>query len=786
MTLYDGHGEVIEQANGHIEQDLRPGLYTVRVERAGRLVEQVLRHEQGTSAQIHAPLRESAAPLFGTLGTHEYYAYTSADWSRKDTRQPLGAPARATGRLFLFLRASDQQRYHGDDLGSNLLLMDAHGLPYSYLTPSERESNATGWTAFSAAAEPGIYYLRYSLDPREMPLHVFPGIHTQLFVTYERRLRFETAAILMPFAHAAFQPDDEIAVAADAALGGMQQGKRNFLPDRYMRTLFDDVFVDPMLGLLGTHLLLQRADQAWERIELVLGNLEQLLPNSPDVDALRVIAAHRYDKPMPNVVFEHPPMLRHGFEAVLRLVATYPQLLPEFGLLEAAGLRLLVDSPLSSWRPLSGRQQQARTGMPGSAEAALPPGEESVPEWVEQYAAEASEQIARRGMSQDLVRFAASLRVPVRTLERALAKQQSKSPLTSGAGLGEIHGVGPVFGAVLARSGVSTVQELAQATEEDRERIRERLGRYAGRLDQWMEQAQEMVASQQPPGNKIDGLANEGGIMTLKRGDKGESVRELQRRLNRLGSLLLVDGNFGSSTEIAVVDARRTLRFPAGQEADDDLLEALAQVPEPSAELTAPGVTFVAREEVSSPSEYRRRYKNPVWPTPNSGITIGIGYDLKFVGRAKLNADWGEILPPDVIDRLAAVSGVPGSKERLAQVDDIEVPLLGAVRVFLDRMMPEHVGHTRSAYPELDSLPPHRRTALISLVFNRGKALEGERRREMKRIAELLAAGDLEPVALQLEAMTRLWDPVTAGGVIERRRREARLWRDGFQALLLA
>lgn len=274
--------------------------------------------------------------------------------------------------------------------------------------------------------------------------------------------------------------------------------------------------------------------------------------------------------------------------------------------------------------------------------------------------------------------------------------------------------------------------------------------------------------------------------MALKRGDKGEPVKALQRSLNRFGSMLLIDGDFGESTEAAVVDARAALGLPDAKTADDPLFDGLAKLPEPSAELTAPGVTFIGREEVSSPKAYRQKYIHPVWPSTSSGITIGIGYDLKFANRAKLDADWGDVLEAGAIERLAGVSGVVGSAARLAQVADITVPLLGAVKVFLQRMMPEHIGHTRSAYSTLDTLPPHRRTALISLVFNRGSDLEGDRRREMKRIQELLEEGNLDAVADQFEAMTRLWDPAREGGVIERRRREARLWRDGFEALQLA
>jgi hypothetical protein len=275
---------------------------------------------------------------------------------------------------------------------------------------------------------------------------------------------------------------------------------------------------------------------------------------------------------------------------------------------------------------------------------------------------------------------------------------------------------------------------------------------------------------------------------TLARGDQGEAVKELQRGLNRLGSLLKVDGDFGPGTEASVVEARRILRLPDGIVADTQLLERLAAMPELSPELTAAGVTFIGREEVSSPAEYRRRYSHPVLPPPPSGITIGIGYDLRYSGRAKLTEDWGEVLPPPILDRLAAVAARVGSNDLLAQVQDIEIPLAAAMRVFLARMLPEHIVYTRSAYPILDSLAPNRRTALISLVFNRGGSLDETdgRRIEMRRIRELLDRGDLDGVPAQFESMTRLWNPAVAQGVIDRRRREAQLWRDGFESLHLA
>ena len=64
-------------------------------------------------------------------------------------------------------------------------------------------------------------------------------------------------------------------------------------------------------------------------------------------------------------------------------------------------------------------------------------------------------------------------------------------------------------------------------------------------------------------------------------------------------------------------------------------------------------------------------------------------------------------------------------------------------------MQPELTRSTRTVYPQLDGLPPNRRTALISRLFNRLAATtgEGDRRREIMRIAELLTVGDPEPEA---------------------------------------
>jgi len=278
--------------------------------------------------------------------------------------------------------------------------------------------------------------------------------------------------------------------------------------------------------------------------------------------------------------------------------------------------------------------------------------------------------------------------------------------------------------------------------------------------------------------------------MILRKDSFGDDVKTLQRGLNKFGAMLLVDGRFGGGTETAISDARASLKIPGPPEADDMLQAAVAAFPDPFPLLTAAGVTFIARLEVSDAAGYRRKFQKPCWPGKTSGITIGIGYDCAFVSPSDLRNDWGACLPSEHLDQLTKVVKQVGSDTLLEQVTGVVVPLEAAMKVFTGTSLPQYVARTRGIYPQLDKLTPAQRTALVSLVYNRGTRLEDknptlQERRELRNIQSLLAAGKIEAVADEFESMTRLWNPATERGLIDRRRDEATLWRSGFPALQL-
>lgn len=169
------------------------------------------------------------------------------------------------------------------------------------------------------------------------------------------------------------------------------------------------------------------------------------------------------------------------------------------------------------------------------------------------------------------------------------------------------------------------------------------------------------------------------------------------------------------------------------------------------------------------------------WPGADSGITIGWGYDLGYCTVNEFESDWGELLAPAVLMRLKAVVGMRGMKarNRADSLADIRFTNAQSEQVFLRRTVPKSIFETARTYPGVERLPAEAQGALVSLVYNRGTSLVdkpgSDRRREMRAIRDLTAAGDLRGIAGQIRSMKRLWVGKGVEGLIRRREEEARL-----------
>src|SRR3954447_19272331 len=114
------------------------------------------------------------------------------------------------------------------------------------------------------------------------------------------------------------------------------------------------------------------------------------------------------------------------------------------------------------------------------------------------------------------------------------------------------------------------------------------------------------------------------------------------------------------------------------------------------------------------------------WPGGASGITIGVGYDLGFATAEQFEQDWSQYLSADEINRLKDVLGLSGERahQRAGDFRDIKIKRPDAEAVFKERTLPLYSKRTEDAFPGVDQLPPAAQGALVSLVFNRGTAMD--------------------------------------------------------------
>lgn len=195
-------------------------------------------------------------------------------------------------------------------------------------------------------------------------------------------------------------------------------------------------------------------------------------------------------------------------------------------------------------------------------------------------------------------------------------------------------------------------------------------------------------------------------------------------------------------------------------------------------------IDLIIREEVSSEAVYRKRYTRPEWPGVQSGVTIGIGYDVGYSTPARLRADWSGLIPDSMIVALTRACGVTGgSAAALTRQlrSQVVVPWEAAMGNFSRVVLPRWIKTVTDKLPNCDRLHPDCLGALVSLAYNRGPSFgnSGDRYREMRAIRALMASGNFAGIPAQFRSMKRLWPNVK--GLQDRREREARLFEAGLK-----
>lgn len=296
----------------------------------------------------------------------------------------------------------------------------------------------------------------------------------------------------------------------------------------------------------------------------------------------------------------------------------------------------------------------------------------------------------------------------------------------------------------------------------------------------------------------------------LKRGSKGDLVAQWQKFLQANNYDIGprgADGNFGFFTETATIKLQ-TQHNLGNQDGvvDDETWElakrhdfkkiksniATQNSIEPSEALkllkpSAKGYQTILDFEVGGGKKYYDKYlSKPTLPGGDSGITIGIGWDLRYNTVPRFNKFWGPRIPEPNAMALRKLCGFKFANEfTVKELSHIIIPWHHAEAVFNEDTIPRFWALTMSVFPGVELLPAEGQWAMLSLVFNRGGSLVGERRQHMRKIANILRLGaidgfisksEIRQIAECFRNMTSIWsgkDIYT--GMYRRRHAEADL-----------
>ncbi|MEE4279097.1 MAG: hypothetical protein V2I82_11575 [Halieaceae bacterium] len=247
------------------------------------------------------------------------------------------------------------------------------------------------------------------------------------------------------------------------------------------------------------------------------------------------------------------------------------------------------------------------------------------------------------------------------------------------------------------------------------------------------------------------------------------SIRTPTERLRAIQRVVGVepDGLLGPATLTALERALGLAPEP---------IVAKAEAARTGLRLSREGVDAIIRHEIGSDYYYNRHLRAPIWPGGDSGVTIGIGYDLGYQSEADFRAHWGDELPDGSLARLAAVCGKTGESARreIPKLRDISISLTRARRVFMKTSLPLYARKTHSAYPGIAELHPDAQSALVSLVYNRGTSMRNtDSRREMRELRDHVRTRDYGAMERALRSMKRLWAGRNLDGLLKRRDEEA-------------
>ena len=198
-----------------------------------------------------------------------------------------------------------------------------------------------------------------------MAVTVCPGWQTQILMAASRyrrsskgriraalRANLADAAVFMVKIGGDRTPEEFMAKhlrLTDLARQGLAQGRNPMRPDE-LRDMLWAKYENPMLGIIGAHLMLRASEPDMDMLHEVVGNLERLVPGHPDALALRLAVNARRNVEMAEApVCAAPPMLSASWQIIVEQSIKWPNIAPPGSLAARIGFGNLLGSTWFVW-----------------------------------------------------------------------------------------------------------------------------------------------------------------------------------------------------------------------------------------------------------------------------------------------------------------------------------------------------------------------------------------------------------------------------------------------------
>jgi hypothetical protein len=415
VSVLDGSFGIVAEGTGDLEARLAPGIYEVQLRvgpaqerRLVKLEPGVLHEERSQLADPNTPTDPdalqlavpSAAPVDRTSTTREEHMHAAFKAS-----SALAQSDASSGVVLMVRNLRDSKASFDRVLAHRVSLVDANLRPVAVARSFGQE-----WATAVAPLQPGGYAFRVeppgisTAGPTFQPIWATDGWQTLVFVANtETGLAPDRAAVHMTRMDDPWQPGSDrrdIDLGLEAARWSLRQGRPGISP-RLLRLLLETKFRNPMLGIIGAHVLLLEAKPSLRQLDTVIGNLANLARDHPDVRALTWMLEDakgaRPGRVAGGAGISWPPMLLASYTAAIHRDAYGPGAVVNGSPAETLAAHLVVTGIWTSWQhPTAEEGEGTRGGVLAGTTGELDPAVARVLEYVDAVA-------ARRGQPRDVL-----------------------------------------------------------------------------------------------------------------------------------------------------------------------------------------------------------------------------------------------------------------------------------------------------------------------------------------------------------------------------------------------